>query len=290
MAGYGNQEQLIAQMQWELEAARNRIDALAEQSRKASEEIARLRNQNPNGSFRQQNDLRPPFGASWSGPLPPPPPRPPAFTLVPIPQNQPMQLPTSSVPIPTIPPQAFPFNGEAAGSSQQNGFPNPGFIPLATNVGNSNDPVAQRLKMLEDQNERVLSLLAKLPGAAVPVDVEPHTGFQASPFVNEIALVDVPKKYSIPAFTPKYSGITDPTEHIAQYKQLMWTVSIPYQYQEVCMCKSFGATLTGAALQWLINLKPKSVGSFAELVNQFSQQFASSRKMEKQTSDLYYVV
>ncbi|KAI3735279.1 hypothetical protein L6452_14772 [Arctium lappa] len=46
-------------------------------------------------------------------------------------------------------------------------------------------------------------------------------------------MVDVLKKYSIPTFTPKYSGITDPTEHVAQYKQLMWTVSIPHQYQEV---------------------------------------------------------
>ncbi|KAJ9542254.1 hypothetical protein OSB04_028760 [Centaurea solstitialis] len=56
------------------------------------------------------------------------------------------------------------------------------------------------------------------------------------------------------------------------------------------MCKSFGSTLTGASLHWLINLKPISIGSFAELVNQFTRQFASSRKMEKQTSDLYYVV
>ncbi|KAI3715634.1 hypothetical protein L6452_22620 [Arctium lappa] len=102
-------------------------------------------------------------------------------------------------------------------------------------------------------------------------------------------MVDVPKKYNIPTFTPKYSRISDPAEHIAQYKQLMWTVSIPHQYQEVCMCKSFGATLTGAALQWLINLRPESIGSFAELVNQFFQQFASSRKMEKHTSDLYYI-
>ncbi|KAJ9542953.1 hypothetical protein OSB04_029459 [Centaurea solstitialis] len=134
------------------------------------------------------------------------------------------------------------------------------------------------------------ALLTKLPVAAVPVEVEPKTGFQASPFVDELALVDVPKKYTIPAFTTKYSGITDPVEHIAQYKQLMWTVPIPAQYQEVCICKSFGSTLTGAALQWLINLKPKSIGSFAELVNQFTRQFASSHKMEKQTSDLYYIV
>ncbi|KAJ9541736.1 hypothetical protein OSB04_028242 [Centaurea solstitialis] len=70
----------------------------------------------------------------------------------------------------------------------------------------------------------------------------------------------------------------------------MWTASIPSQYQEVCMCKSFGSPLTGAALQRLINLKPKTIGSFAELVNQFTGQFASSRKMEKQTSDMYYVI
>ncbi|KAJ9535840.1 hypothetical protein OSB04_un001005 [Centaurea solstitialis] len=140
------------------------------------------------------------------------------------------------------------------------------------------------------QDQRCFALLAKLPGAAIPVKVEPKTGFQASPYVDEIALIDIPKKYNIPAFTTKYSGITDPVEHVAQYKQLIWTASIPSQYQEACMWKSFGSSLTGAALQWLINLKPKSIGSFAELVNQFTRQFASSRKMEKQTCDLYYVV
>ncbi|KAJ9561688.1 hypothetical protein OSB04_006848 [Centaurea solstitialis] len=161
---------------------------------------------------------------------------------------------------------------------------------IPTNPINVEDPLNVRLKSLEEQNQKLFALLTKLPGAAVPVEVEPKTGFQASPFVDELALVDVPKKYTIPAFATKYSGITDPVEHITQYKQLMWTVPIPAQYQEVCMCKSFGSTLTGAALQWLINLKPKSIGSFAELVNQFTRQFASSRKMEKQTSDLYYIV
>ncbi|KAJ9546290.1 hypothetical protein OSB04_018833 [Centaurea solstitialis] len=172
-------------------------------------------------------------------------------------------------------------------------------IPLSTGISSGfiptipitvEDPLNVRLKSLEEQNQKLFALLTKLPGAAVPVEVEPKTGFQASPFVDELALVDVHKKYTIPAFATKYSGITDPVEHIAQYKQLMWTVPIPAQYQEVCMCKSFGSTLTGAALQWLINLKPKSIGSFAELVNQFTRQFASSRKMEKQTSDLYYIV
>ncbi|KAI3746808.1 hypothetical protein L6452_09249 [Arctium lappa] len=163
-----------------------------------------------------------------------------------------------------MPMASIPFNGYASDASQQNSLNGTGYVPLGTSNGVPIDPVTQRLKLLEEQNERVLSMLAKLPGATVPIDVEPRAGFQASPFIDEIALVDVPKKYSIPTFSPKYSGVTDPTEHVAQYKQLMWTVSIPYQFQEVCMCK--------------------------KLVNQFTQQFASSRKMEKQTSDLYYVV
>ncbi|KAJ9542457.1 hypothetical protein OSB04_028963 [Centaurea solstitialis] len=187
----------------------------------------------------------------------------------------PFPEPVSHVPTATTPITHIPNLSNVSGTSR-----NP---PL-------NDIVDVRLKMLEKQNKAMLALLTKLPGAAVPIEVEPKTGFQASPYIDEIALVDISKKYNIPAFTPKYSGISDPVEHISQYKQLVWTVPIPTQFQEICMCKGFGSTLTGAALQWLINLKPKSIVSWSELVNQFTRQFASSRKMEKQTSDLYYVV
>ncbi|KAJ9546930.1 hypothetical protein OSB04_019473 [Centaurea solstitialis] len=150
-------------------------------------------------------------------------------------------LPVSSTVHTTIPPNT--------GTSS-------GFIP--TNPVTTEDPLNVRWKSLEEQNQKLFALHTKLPGAAVPIEVEPKTRFQASPFVDEIALVDVPKKYSIPAFATKYSGVTDPVKYVAQYKQLMWTVPIPTLYQEVCMCKSFGSTLTGAALQWLINLKPKT--------------------------------
>ncbi|KAJ9542393.1 hypothetical protein OSB04_028899 [Centaurea solstitialis] len=239
---------------------------------------------------QQYNNVRPPM------PQGPPP----------IPQGPP-PMPQGPPPMPQGPP-AFTF-GPFNNISQQ--IPIPGHISTATSstvhttippsTGISSgfiptipitieDPLNVRVKSLEKQNQKLFALLTKLPGAAVPVEVEPKTGFQASPFVDEISLIDVPKKYTIPAFARKYSGVTDPVEHVAQHKQLMWTVPIPAQFQEVCMCKSFGSTFTGAALQWLINLKPKSIGSFAELVNQFTRQFASSLKMQKQTSDLYYVV
>ncbi|KAJ9551026.1 hypothetical protein OSB04_015071 [Centaurea solstitialis] len=88
-------------------------------------------------------------------------------------------------------------------------------IPPSTGISSSciptipinvEDPLNVRLKSLEEQNQKLFALLTKLPGAAVPVEVEPKTGFQASPFVDELALVDVPKKYTIPAFATKYSG------------------------------------------------------------------------------------
>ncbi|KAJ9542676.1 hypothetical protein OSB04_029182 [Centaurea solstitialis] len=261
---------------------------------------------------QQYNNVRPPMP---QGP-PPMPQGPPAFTFGPF-NNISQQIPipghiptaASSTVHTTIPPSTgissgfipmirnlmfsefgigvFPDSEIAIFRIGKDGTLGEGY---SRTVRNCPDPLNVRLKSLEERNQKLFALLTKLPGAAVPVEVEPKTGFQASLFVDEISLIDVPKKYTIPAFATKYSEVTDPVEHVAQYKQLMWTVPIPTQFQEVCMCKSFGSTLTGAALQWLINLKPKSIGSFAELVNQFTQQFASSRKMEKQTSDLYYVV
>ncbi|KAJ9547211.1 hypothetical protein OSB04_019754, partial [Centaurea solstitialis] len=306
-------------LQQQLAAAQQQIQQLANQNMEANNEIVRLRGLNP-----QVTQTNP----AISAPLPRPPPvqqnqfrtpqipSMPQASQIPVmpqvsqnnvrpPQNN--QSQTIFPPLPSGPPPAFTY-------IQPQGVPRPFYsipepiphiptinttvthIPIRPNYqGNigvtpTENLMDVRLKMLEEQNKAMLALLAKLPGAAVPVEVEPKTGFQASPYVDEIALMEIPKKYNIPAFTTKYSGITDPVEHVAQYKQLMWTASIPSQYQEACMCKSFGSTLTGAALQWLINLKPKSIESFAELVNQFTRQFASSRKMEKQTSDLYYVV
>ncbi|KAJ9538340.1 hypothetical protein OSB04_031073 [Centaurea solstitialis] len=306
-------------LQQQLAAAQQQIQQLANQNMEANNEIVRLRGLNP-----QVSQTNP----AISAPLPRPPPiqqnqfRTPQVPSMPqasqipvmtqvsqnnvrLPQNN--QSQTIFPPLPSGPPPVFTY-------VQPQGVPRPFYsipepiphiptinttvthIPIQPNYqGNigvtpTENLMDVRLKMLEEQNKAMLALLAKLPGAAVPVEVEPKTGFQASPYVDEIALMEIPKKYNIPAFTTKYLGITDPVEHVAQYKQLMWTASIPSQYQEACMCKSFGSTLTGAALQWLINLKPKSIESFAELVNQFTRQFASSRKMEKQTSDLYYVV
>ncbi|XP_074297785.1 uncharacterized protein LOC141628558 [Silene latifolia] len=56
------------------------------------------------------------------------------------------------------------------------------------------------------------------------------------------------------------------------------------------MCKGFGSTLSRPALRWLVSLPNRSISTFVDLVNAFTQQFASSRKPQKHAGDLYRIV
>ncbi|XP_074315289.1 uncharacterized protein LOC141651475 [Silene latifolia] len=69
----------------------------------------------------------------------------------------------------------------------------------------------------------------------------------------------------------------------------MLASSIPSELRQVCMCKGFGTTLNEPALKWYINLPNGSIKSFADLVKSFNHQFASSRELEKRSSDLYRI-
>ncbi|XP_074317913.1 uncharacterized protein LOC141654442 [Silene latifolia] len=87
-----------------------------------------------------------------------------------------------------------------------------------------------------------------------------------------------------------YYKTTDPLDYINHYKQKMMVIIATGPLKEACMCKGFESTLSGAALQWFVVLPNKSIANFAVLVNALNQQFARSRKPEKQTSDLYRIV
>ena len=98
----------------------------------------------------------------------------------------------------------------------------------------------------------------------------------------------MPKKLVYPTFV-LYDGTSDPDEHMAQYKQRMLAISIPRSVREACMCRGFGMTLTGSALQWYIKIPVRSVSSFADLYDKFVHQFASSKRLEKTADDLYHL-
>ncbi|KAF2571502.1 hypothetical protein F2Q70_00002826 [Brassica cretica] len=70
----------------------------------------------------------------------------------------------------------------------------------------------------------------------------------------------------------------------------MLVVALPKGSREATMCKGFGSTLTGPALQWYINLPSRSIASFAVLSDKFVEQFASSRDLEKTSDSLYEIL
>ncbi|XP_056695513.1 uncharacterized protein [Spinacia oleracea] len=156
------------------------------------------------------------------------------------------------------------------------------------------DPVTKRLNKMENHMKKrcslMMKLMTKLPGAPTPVETEPTDGYAASPFCEAIARVTVPHQLRLPTWTTLYDGTSDPYRHVNFYKQRMWQIGIPYDLVEPVMCKSFGGTLDGAALEWLMNITPGSIFCLSDLINAFYQQFASSRQLEKQTSDLYWLV
>ena len=55
------------------------------------------------------------------------------------------------------------------------------------------------------------------------------------------------------------------------------------------MCKSFGSSLQGPALQWYTNLAKNSISSFTQLTDTFVEQFASNKKLEKLSGDHYHI-
>ena len=87
------------------------------------------------------------------------------------------------------------------------------------------------------------------------------------------------RKFSFPNMK-LYDGTTDPEDHIARYKQRMFTLVIRRDLRESCMCKGFRSSLIGPTLQWYTNLPINLICSFAQLTDTFVEQFVSSRKPE----------
>ncbi|XP_031267164.1 uncharacterized protein LOC116125607 [Pistacia vera] len=132
------------------------------------------------------------------------------------------------------------------------------------------------------------AVIRRIPGMPVPTKKSQPHYYADSPFVDAIALAEIPHKFTIPNMKP-YDGTIDLDDHIASYKQQMFALSIPQTLREACMCKSFGSSLLGPTLQWYTNLPNYSINSFAQLIDTFVEQFANSKKLEKLLADLYKV-
>lgn len=142
--------------------------------------------------------------------------------------------------------------------------------------------MAKELKKLKD-------MISSVPGVVQPIPEVAPASHRVSRFAPPICDAEIPKRFQTPSMK-QYDGTTDPEEHIAQYRERMEIIPIPADLKEACLCKGFGATLTGSALKWLLSVPPYSITSFSDLVNRFNNQFSCSRTFERLTNDLYRVI
>ena len=137
------------------------------------------------------------------------------------------------------------------------------------NLENNVDMMATVTYGMMQEIKGVKERVKKIPGAPQPLEAASATCYSESPFEDKIARSEVPKKFR-PLVMIAYDGTTDQTKHVSLYEHKVETSSVPEDKKELCMCKGFGSTLTGAALTWYINIARGSVKSFADLINLFN--------------------
>ena len=90
-------------------------------------------------------------------------------------------------------------------------------------------------------------MIQHIPGVLTPLKKHLPHSYTDSLFFDAITLVEMPRKFSFPKIK-LYDENMDPTDHIASYKQKMFTNVIPRELREACIYKSFGSSLMGPAL------------------------------------------
>ncbi|XP_013632754.1 PREDICTED: uncharacterized protein LOC106338283 [Brassica oleracea var. oleracea] len=110
-------------------------------------------------------------------------------------------------------------------------------------------------------------MVERLLGVAPPIRRSNPDSYTDTPFAEEIASVEKPRKFSFPNIK-MYDGTGDPDDHIAQYKQRMLAVALPKKSREAAM----------------------SISSFAGLSDKFVEQFATNRSLEKTSDGLYEIL
>ena len=84
---------------------------------------------------------------------------------------------------------------------------------------------------LQYQLNEMKDLIRKIPRMPTPIKKSSVNSYVDSPFIDNIALVEMPQKFSFPNMK-LYNGTTNPDNHITQYEQQMFTTTIPRDLRE----------------------------------------------------------
>ena len=118
---------------------------------------------------------------------------------------------------------------------------------LQPNVGSNLIPLGTHEAELLRRLNEMEDLIKRIPGMPTPIKKSSVNLYVDSPFTDNIALVEMPQKFGF-SNIKLYNRTTDPDDHIAQYKQRMFTTAIPRDMREACMCKGFRSSLIELAL------------------------------------------
>ncbi|GMN48609.1 hypothetical protein TIFTF001_017764 [Ficus carica] len=97
-------------------------------------------------------------------------------------------------------------------------------------------------------------------------------GVRETPLTKQIINTITPKFGSI-SF-PRFDGMSDPHDHLLQYKHVVQSTNILTGMLDDMMCKLFAQSLKRAALRWFYNLPPESIDSFDELSLKFMRSYS----------------
>jgi hypothetical protein len=93
-------------------------------------------------------------------------------------------------------------------------------------------------------------------------------------FTRRIRITPIPKGFKLPHDQQKYDGSQEPQSWLSDYLQ---AVQILGGTREIAM-QSLQLHLTGAARSWLSKLEEETIGSWEELIKQFTSSFKSTYK------------
>ena len=93
-------------------------------------------------------------------------------------------------------------------------------------------------EMFSNKFDTIQSMVERLPRVAPSILRSNPNSYADTLFVDEIALMEMPRKFSFPNIR-MYDGTSDSKNHVAQYKQRRLTVAIQKEIREATMCKGF---------------------------------------------------
>ncbi|XP_026429136.1 uncharacterized protein LOC113325127 [Papaver somniferum] len=106
-----------------------------------------------------------------------------------------------------------------------------------------------------------------------------------SPLSENLLRLSFPRKFSLPVFTPPFTGKGDATEHLRTYRMTL----TQWDHYDVVLCKFFPASLRDEALLWYNNLHKGSVKSFAHLSELFLETYIHNSRIRSEVDALFQI-